>query len=187
MLGITNYEPRFLESTADVLELHGSRLRALIGQRFRETRVVWRLDTDRWFPNCPVVLSVGDHQLEVCAWKLSEFAISWSLIALSHPLDWYGAGDEIPLQWKKNALPPLAAAENARIEAIHIIEYHHQATVVKHNARPEMVGQPLDFGWLLHGLEFTLSTGYLTISNGLDENDVSGEVLTGDAFRKIPL
>jgi hypothetical protein len=59
-------------------------------------------------------------------------------------------------------------------------------TVVSSRDKPETVGQQ-NASWLLHGLEFELSQGNLTIFNALDQNGVSAERSVGSEFRRTPV
>ncbi|MEV4664413.1 hypothetical protein AB0J85_20985 [Micromonospora echinofusca] len=54
--GIPGYQPNWLHARRDVEAAHGARLAALAGRTLSHVWLVWDLDGDEWFADCPVLL-----------------------------------------------------------------------------------------------------------------------------------
>jgi len=149
MLGIKNYNPKFYTEPPHIIRDYKVRLDKLKGKKIEEIWVVWNQDDDEWFNNLPVIIKIGDCQLELCAFKTDEFAVSFDEINMSNEIDYFGTG--IVLKWEKNKLIEFDKCISQRIVTVEIIE------------------------WLtcFIGIGFNLEDGYLAVCNGLDENEMS--------------
>lgn len=149
MLDIKNYNPKFYTQPTHIIKDHKARLDELKGKKIEGIWIVWNQDDDEWFNNLPVIIKFEDCQLELCANKTDEFAVTFDEINMSNEIDYFGNGNV--LKWEKNKLNSFSKCINKRIVSIEIIE------------------------WLscLTGIGFNLDDGYLAFVNGLDENKIS--------------
>ncbi|MDL4839473.1 hypothetical protein [Aquibacillus rhizosphaerae] len=153
MLGIKNFNPKIYTNSSDIIEDHRTKFEYLIGKNVQEIWVAWGHDENTWFNDCPVIIRFEDCQLELCAYKTDEYAVTFNEILISQELNWYGT--DLKLSWKKNMLEDLHFAIGKRVNRIEIIErYDTKAT---------------DYCYLV-GIGLHLNDGYFSICNGLDEN-----------------
>jgi hypothetical protein len=153
MFGIKNYNPKMYTNPSNIIEDHRTALEGLIGKNVQEIWVAWEQDKDEWFNDCPVIIRFENCQLELCAYKTDEYAVSFDKILVSQDLCWYGT--DLKLNWEKNKLEDLNFAIAKPVNGIEIIER------CETNAT--------DYCYLA-GIGFHLNYGYFAICNGLDEN-----------------
>lgn len=152
MLGIKNYNPKMYTNPSAIIEDHGTKLEALIGKYIQEIWVVWEQAENEWFNDCPVIIGFEDCQLELCAYKTDEFAVTFNQILVSENPSWYES--DLKLQWEKNKLAEWDFIAGKKVMEIEIIER----------------SETNDAGFYLAGIGFHLSDGYFAVCNGLDEN-----------------
>ncbi|UYZ21172.1 hypothetical protein [Mesobacillus jeotgali] len=148
MLGIKDYNPKFYTELSQILNDHKTRLQGLKGKRIEEIWVAWEQEEDEWFKDLPVVIKFEDCQIELCAYKTDNYAITFDQINLSDEIDYYGT--DLVLRWEKNKLKDLNNFINERIVKVEIIEWISQLT----------------------GMGFHLEEGYFAVRNGFDENEI---------------
>jgi len=165
MFGIKNYNPKMYSNPAKIMEDHRTKLEALIGKNVKEILVVWEQDEDHWFNDCPVIICFEDCQLELCAYKMDEYAVTFDKILVSQDLSWYGT--DLKLNWEKNKLEELNFAIGKRVIGIEIIER------CETNATE----------YYLAGIGLHLNDGYFAICNGLDENLIIKKREEGPNFK----
>ncbi|MDW6059048.1 hypothetical protein SAZ11_14720 [Streptomyces sp. FXJ1.4098] len=102
--GIQGYRPHWMRGPRAVRQLHGARLRTLIGRPLARLWVVWDLEDDEWFPDCPVLLDFDGEQVEINHWKLDELSLTWNAIDPRRPVEWPG----FALQWRDGTIPEAA-------------------------------------------------------------------------------
>lgn len=175
MLGIEHYAPKFLSDKEELIKVHGDTLKSLIGQPILKSWVMWDLIEDEWWAECPVILQIGDRKVELCAWKLDEFSITWDSIDIRTKPNWYDV-DEIRIDWKENAMQELNSCIGKTVQAVEIIEYIFESTVVD-SLNTDELGQT-NSGWVLNGLGLVLDDGYVCIYNALDQNGITNKPLT---------
>ena len=103
MLGIKNYTPTFYDDKGEFIKNHKAMLKSLIGLSFREVWTVHEVSDGEFWADCPVILVIGDHQLEFSSFNDREIAITWNEIDLKEKLDWYN-NPEVKLEWRKNEI-----------------------------------------------------------------------------------
>ncbi|MEH7074268.1 hypothetical protein [Neobacillus drentensis] len=148
MFGIKNYHPEFYSDLSHLIDEHKTRLQGLKGKIIEEVWVAWEQNQDEWFNDLPVILRFDDCQLELCAFKTDQYAITFDQIDLSEVIDYYGT--DFLLSWEKNKLKELNQCIKKRIVKVELIEW---------------IGQ-------LMGMGFQLEEGYFSVCNGLDENEI---------------
>jgi hypothetical protein len=153
-LGLPGYRPCWLRGRQELTSRHGHRLRSLVGRRLHRTWVVWDLDADAWFPDCPVVLDLSGEHLEVNHRRFDELSLSWNTIDLTHAPDWAAAGSR--LVWRDDAPTGAAAVSGAVVESVALLDWD---------------GDGLSRGSVAVGLRFP--AGWLTVYNACDENGVA--------------
>lgn len=105
MLGIDGYEPAFFEDAAAFRAAHGAFLRTLAGQVLWTGWGTWSAACDEWFTDGPLLLLVGDRQVELAAFQLG-FTLTRDRIVRSAPIRWYaddGEDDGLRLCWKERS------------------------------------------------------------------------------------
>jgi hypothetical protein len=163
-----------LDSSARLLEVHGPRLRELLGRTLDALWVAWDGSRDAWFSDEAVVLQVGETRVEVVCWRVGDIVLSWNAIDLARTPAWVTSWDrERKLCWRRDALGSVTAALGQSISAIHVLEHRSR--------RPG----PRDGTWLLHGLEFTLASTTLLVFNALDENGLTLDPPNGADYRRL--
>jgi hypothetical protein len=148
MLGIKNYIPKFYTELSQIINEHKTRLQGLKGKRIEEIWVAWEQDENEWFKDLPVIMRFEDCQIELCAYKTDEYAVTFDQINLSDEIDYYGT--DLVLSWEKNKLKELNNCINKQIVKVEIIEWKSQLT----------------------GMGFHLEEGYFAVCNGFDENEI---------------
>jgi hypothetical protein len=148
ILGIKNYNPKFYNDLSQLINNHKPRLQGLKGKQIKEIWVAWEQTEDAWFKDLPVIIRFEGCQLEICAYKTDEYAVSFDQIDVSEAIDY--CGTDFVLRWEKNHLKDLNNFINKRILKVEIIEWMGKLT----------------------GMGFHLEDGYFAVCNGLDENEV---------------
>lgn len=146
MLGIKSYNPKLYTEQSQILKDQKIRLQGLKGKKIKDIWFAWEKNSDEWFNDLPVIIRFEDCQLELCAYKSGEYAITFNQIDLTEEIDYYGT--DFLLSWEQNKLMQLAESINKRIDKVEMIEYFEQ----------------------LNGVGLHLGEGYLAVCNGLDEN-----------------
>ncbi|MEU5025713.1 hypothetical protein [Streptomyces milbemycinicus] len=150
--GIQGYRPHWTSGPRAVKEVHGVRLRALAGRALTRLWVVWDLEDDEWFPDCPVLLDFGGEQVEINHWKLDELSLTWNSIDPRRPAEWPG----FALQWRDNAIPEAAPLLDHPLQNVELLEW----------TGPDAAQGTVD-------VSFVFPEGRITVSNALDENGLS--------------
>jgi hypothetical protein len=111
--------------------------------------LVWDLDEDEWFADCPILLDFEGEQVEINHWKFDEVSITWNTIDPARSPAW----PDFHLAWRDNAPDELAALVGQPLSTMELLEWRcsdlAQGTV---------------------SLGFSFSNGQVTIYNKLDEN-----------------
>lgn len=152
MLGIKNYNPIMYTNVSNLIENYRIQLEGLIGKTIQKIWVAWEQDQDEWFNDCPVIICFDECQLELCAYKMDEFAVTFDKILVSQKLCWYGT--DLKLNWEENKMEDLHDVRGKKVMEIEMIERRET------NATE----------FYLAGMGFHLNNGYFAICNGLDEN-----------------
>lgn len=150
--GIDGYRPVWLRGYAATAAAHGPRLTALVGRALQRVWLVWDLDDDEWFADCPVLLDFGTDQVEVNHWKLDELSVTWNSIDPSRPVTWA----DFRLAWRPEPLPQLAPLPGQPLQRVELLEW----------TGGDMGNGSVD-------LQFVFPATYLTVHNGMDENGLS--------------
>ena len=150
--GIDGYRPHWLNDRAAVLAGHGERLRALIGRPLTRTWLVWDVQDEVWFPDCPVLLDFAGVQVEVNHQKFDDLSISWNTIHPHRPVRW----PDFDLRWRADPLPELRALRGRTLRDLELLAW---------------AGDDLARGTL--ALSFRFPDARLTVVNALDENGLA--------------
>lgn len=174
MLGMPKYNPTFFKSTQELINNCSKDLTTLIGKIIAEVWIVWDENNNEWFNDCPVVLNIEGQQIELCAFKFDEFAVTFNEIDLSNKLDWYGVKD-FDLEWRKACLQQFKGILNKKITDIGIIERNHRYKVIHDETNPKNEGNFIS-DWELNGIGFYIESEYIAVENGLDENIITTDI-----------
>lgn len=177
---MTIHEGRpFCTSPTDVLQEHGVRLSPLLGKRLEAAWVAWDVAADELFVDEPVVLRIGDTNLELLHTQLSMLWIGYDSLDLQSPPAWHSCwAGEFDLTWRRNGHPALMAAIGRSVLMILLIEYRTRFVSA------EAPDAPPREAWVLSGIGFDLDDGkYLEVRNGLDENELVSLRPEGEDFR----
>lgn len=63
--GIVGYQPVWLNHRSDVVREHAHRLRGLAYRTLTRVWMVWDLQGDEWFCDCPVLFDFDGEQVEI--------------------------------------------------------------------------------------------------------------------------
>lgn len=159
MLGIKSYNPKIYTEQSQILKDQKIRLQGLKGKKIKDIWVAWEKNSDEWFNDLPVIIRFEDCQLELCAYKSGEYAITFNQIDLTEENDYYGT--DFLLSWEQNKLMQLAESINKRIDKVEMIECFEQ----------------------LNGVGLHLGEGYLAVCNGLDENVIYNNRVEGAQYK----
>lgn len=88
--GMEGYRPHWLNGRSAVAADHGRRLRALIGRPLTRGWLVWDVEDDEWFPDCPVLLDFAGERTEVNHRKFDDLSITWNTVDPHRPVKWPG-------------------------------------------------------------------------------------------------
>lgn len=162
---VSGWVPDFLPADAQ-LARHAACLRSLVGDQVADAWVVWNLEQDEWFADLPVVLQmIRGPQLEVCWAKFDDLSITWDTIAVTEtPHAWV----EWPLEWRHQALPPLATVVGATVRRLAASSILFSTQDMDH---PHDVTKV----WMTTGLWIGTGAGGVHLFNALDENGVSSK------------
>ena len=153
MLGIEKYELNYISDFEEIKKLHKKTFTDLIGKSIDSYFVQWNLNEKDWNEDGPIILLIDGNQFEFTAFQLA-YSLTINKIDLSKKLDWYGAGNEMPLEWKKNAFENINTILNKPITKIYALEF----------------GEGSSFHLVGFEFEFMEMKEVLHISNGLDCN-----------------
>ncbi|WP_437833821.1 hypothetical protein ACQRXC_22955 (plasmid) [Niallia taxi] len=159
MLGIKSYNPKIYTEQSQILKDQKIRLQGLKGKKIKDIWFAWEKNSDEWFNDLPVIIRFEDCQLELCAYKSGEYAITFNQIDLTEENDYYGT--DFLLSWEQNKLMQLAESINKRIDKVEMIECFEQ----------------------LNGVGLHLGEGYLAVCNGLDENVIYNNRVEGAQYK----
>ncbi|WP_158889953.1 hypothetical protein [Amycolatopsis anabasis] len=152
MFGIEGYRPEWLNGLRAIEAAHRDRLGALIGRRLSHAWLVWDAEDDEWFADGPVLLDFEGERAEVAHQKFDELSITWNTMDPGEPI----ARDEFfDLRWRDDAHAELAALHGEPLRAVEFLEWS---------------GDDLARGMV--AVSFLFTRGQVTISNGLDENQL---------------
>ncbi|UWE11061.1 hypothetical protein [Actinacidiphila bryophytorum] len=150
--GIAGYQPAWSDGRRDVVREHGHRLRGLAGRTLTRVWMVWDLEDDEWFCDCPVLFDFDGQQVEVNHQKLSDLSLTWNTIDPASPVRWPG----FALQWRPDPLPGLLALRGLPLTSAELLEW---------------TGRDVAHGNV--DISFTFETGRVTVFNALDENGLT--------------
>ncbi len=150
---ITSYRPPRLCGVGTISETHADRLRSLIGRRLDSVWVVWDLEEDSWFADCPVLFAFEGAQVEISHSKFSDMSITWNEIDPAAPVVWSGSELEFRLMWRKDERSGMAALHGRDLAAVELLEWN---------------GRDMAQGMV--AVSFVFDDGRITIYNALDEN-----------------
>ncbi|WP_411138081.1 hypothetical protein [Streptomyces sp. C10] len=78
--GVAGYQPIWTYGLSDVVREHGHRLRGLSGRTLTRVWVVWDLQDDEWFCDCPVLFDFDGEQVEINHHKFDDLSLTWKTI-----------------------------------------------------------------------------------------------------------
>ncbi|GAA3250239.1 hypothetical protein [Nonomuraea helvata] len=148
--GIPGYRPEWLSGQSAITTAHGVRLAHLTGRRLTRALLVWDLDQDEWFADCPILLDFDGEQVEINHWKFDELSITWNTIDPKRALDW----PDFHLAWRDDASDELTALVGEPCSAVELLMWR---------SRDLVEGTIVSLG-------FGFPNGQVTIYNALDEN-----------------
>lgn len=146
IFGIKNYNPKLYEESFGIIAEYKCKLESLKGQTIEELWVSWDNNNDEWFNDLPVILKFKTCQIELCAYKTNQYAVTFDQIDLSQEINYFGT----KLVWKKNKLVELNKFLKKGINTVEIIQWMEQ----------------------LIGIGFDTNDGFFAICNSLDENEI---------------
>jgi hypothetical protein len=153
---IDGYQPQWLNGSREILAAHGPRLHALAGRRLRRAWLVWDLDDDEWFADCPVLLDFDDEQVEINHQKFDDLSVTWNTVSPAVQTTWSNGesdGYVFHLGWRHDAHPELAALQGQELQAVNLVEW---------------AGSDMANGMV--AVNFVFPDGQVTVHNALDEN-----------------
>jgi hypothetical protein len=154
--GLFGYRPRWLSGIDAIASAHAHALGSVVGRTLSSSWLVWDLDDNEWFADCPVLLDFDGIQVEVNHKKFDHLSITWNEIDPLAPVDWPGGDYEFHLAWRSNAVVDLAALHGRRVTGVELLEW---------------AGSDMASGMV--AVSFVLGDGRVSIYNALDENGLA--------------
>jgi len=183
-LGISNYEPHFLEQADQFVNLHRELLVSLKGQRLREIYILWNLFNDEWYSSAPIVLITNKTKIELCANKINEYSLTQNSIDINSEVEPSDMGDgEI---WRYQWVRYNNSMYHSLITGVEVIELRYDTTVIHDKDEPRNVGYEFS-SWLLHGLGIQTEVGYFSFYNAFDSNGIGMKREQKEFIRYISL
>ncbi|GAB2851227.1 hypothetical protein GCM10022221_58300 [Actinocorallia aurea] len=153
--GIPGHRPVWIAGARAIAAAHAARLRGLAGRRLDAAWVVWDLDDDTWFADCPVVFSFGGTQVEVNHQKFDELSITWDTIDVTAPIVEVDPEVGFRLEWRRSADPRMVALYGSPLT---------EAVLLAWGGRDMAQG--------MTAVGFAFPSGNVAVTNALDENAV---------------
>ncbi|MGP8296399.1 hypothetical protein ACTPOK_00125 [Streptomyces inhibens] len=150
--GIDGYQPVWLRGRSEVVQEHGRRLRGLAGRTLTSVWMVWDLQDDEWFCDCPVLFDFDGEQVEINHHKFDDLSLTWNTIDIGRPVRWPG----FDLRWRPEPLLKLGALRGQSLKEVELLEW----------AGGDLAQGNVDVG-------FAFEVGRVTTFNALDENGLS--------------
>lgn len=150
--GIGDYQPEWLHGRSEVVRAHGRRLRGLAGRALTRVWMVWDLQDDEWFCDCPVLFDFDGEQVEIVHHKFDDLSLTWNTIDAGRPVRWPG----FDLQWRPEPLPELGALRGLPLKGVELLQW---------------TGGGLAAGSV--DVSFVFEVSRATVFNALDENGLS--------------
>jgi len=154
--GLPGYRPQWLSGMADISSAHAGGLRSLVGRTLSSSWLVWDLEDDAWFADCPVVLDFDGLQVEIHHRKLDDLSITWNGVDVHAPVRWPGTDPEFRLAWRDDAVPALTALRGRKVTGVEFLEW----------LGPDAAGGMV-------AVSFILGDRRVTVHNALDENGLA--------------
>ena len=188
MLGISSYKPKFQTTAESFINEHQSELLKLIGKKITRFWIMWETNDDIWMNDAPIILEIENKRYEFTAYQLDEFSLTINSFELSEKLDWYGMGNEMPLEWRENGKQELIRNLNKPILDIRILTYNFISEFVES-------GEKHETGNTLTGIEFVFkkdnkldTENYFSVYNALDQNGIEKiEIKQGNQIGRISI
>ncbi|WP_162819922.1 hypothetical protein [Kordia sp. SMS9] len=169
MLGIPKYKPQYFSHAIPFLKKNKHFLLHVLDKKISNYYVQWNTEFNEWNADGPIILIIDEIQYEFTAVQLCDYSMTINKIDLSKKLDWYGAGDEMPLIWKESAFNHLNIIQGKTIRNIFLIEYNF---VLENSIENEIVNEK-DYNLVGIEFEFHETDNCLSLTNGLDCNDIN--------------
>jgi hypothetical protein len=150
--GIGGYRPHWLNGRLAVEAGHGRRLRALIGRPLARAWLVWDVQDDEWFSDCPVLFDFTGEQVEINHQKFDDLSITWNTVDPHQPVRW----PDFDLRWRHDTRAELHALQGQVLQDVQLLEW---------------TGDDLARGSV--AVSFRFPHDRLTIANALDENELT--------------
>ncbi|WP_419667145.1 hypothetical protein [Streptomyces sp. 2-1] len=147
--GIESYRPHWLNGRSAVAAGQGQQLRALIGRPLTHAWLVWDVQDNEWFSDCPVLLDFAGEQVEINHQKFDDLSITWNTVDPHQPVLW----PDFDLQWRHDMRPELHAIQGQVLQDVELLEW---------------IGSDMAQGTV--AVSFCFPHSQLTIANALDEN-----------------
>ncbi|WP_181763570.1 hypothetical protein [Streptomyces albidus (ex Kaewkla and Franco 2022)] len=150
--GIESYRPQWLNGRSTVVARHGEQLRALIGRPLTRVWLVWDVQDNEWFSDCPVLLDFSGEQVEINHQKFDDLSITWNTVDPCQPVRWA----DFDLQWRHDLRAELHALQSQILQDVELLEW---------------TGSDMAQGAV--AVSFRFPHSQLNIANDLDENGLT--------------
>ncbi|MEU9895327.1 hypothetical protein ACIBCS_04110 [Streptomyces phaeochromogenes] len=150
--GIETYRPQWLNGRSAIVAGHGRQLRALIGHPLTHAWLVWDVQDNEWFSDCPVLLDFTGEQVEINHRKFDDLSITWNTVDPHQPVRW----PDFDLQWRCDMRRELHTLQGQTLQDVELLEW---------------TGTDIAQGTV--AVSFRFPHSQLTIANALDENELT--------------
>lgn len=188
MLGVKKYRPKYFSKAHTFEKTNRESLINLLGNSITEYYVQWDTTINEWNEDGPIILNINGIQYEFTAYELSQYSLTIDKINIAEKLNWYGAGDEIRLIWRRNAFKNLNLIINKTIKNIFLVEYNFSAANSNLENNKEELVKSSDFDLIGIEFEFDEIKDCLNLSNGLDCNVMKlHQTIVNKEYRRIKI
>ena len=167
---IQDYSPVYIDTTSDLIEVVKTIICPFIGQELKESWIGWMDEDDCWWEDMPIILQIGNERLEICWNQFQDVSITKNQI----PVDGSAHFTMEDASIKKNAHKVLNKFMGKTITAIEVGE-------------TTMSMGDSGLVWIPNSINFIFGEDFLSIYNGLDENQVSDERPSEAISRSYPI
>jgi hypothetical protein len=174
MWGLPNYQPCFVETTGEVLNLCRELAPEVVGKPIGKVWTAWLRRDNVWWDDAPVVVEIGGTGYEFCWMKEAHLALTRNSIDVSASFRWFEA-EELVIDWRPNALSELDIISGQIITGLEAMESRFKARL---SDRVHTRDVP-------NAVDFLFGTERVSVYNAFDRNGISMERIEAEGVRYI--
>jgi hypothetical protein len=180
MWGLENYQPQFVETLDEVLELGRALAGEVVGKTIDAVWTAWlpgeQGRDDTWWDDAPVIIEIGGVLYELCWIETTRFALTRNSIELTEPFHWFGS-EELVLEWRQHTHGLVSDLLGQQIIGIELME-----TMFEVRSRDSV-----EVRLIPNAIDFLVEGGRLSVFNAFDKNGIGHDLIHEEGVRYIAL